>query len=132
MPYVSVPKDLTKVKVRVLFGLTKRQLICFALAAAVGIPSYLLTRGVIGNTAAVLLMIAIMLPFFFLALYERDGLSAEKVMRNFIRTRFLWPGKRVYRTENLYKYLSQEGKIIAIQDKTTAATSATKHRAGKK
>ena len=29
MPYVTVPKDVTKVKTKVLFNLTKRQLICF-------------------------------------------------------------------------------------------------------
>lgn len=29
MAYVNVPKDLTKIKSKVLFNLTKRQLICF-------------------------------------------------------------------------------------------------------
>ena len=57
MPYVPVPKDLTKVKTKVAAGLTKRQLICFSLAALVGLPVYFLTRGAIGNSAAVLLMI---------------------------------------------------------------------------
>ena len=37
MAYVSVPKDLTKVKNKVAFNLTKRQIICFAAAAAVGL-----------------------------------------------------------------------------------------------
>ena len=31
MPYVPVPKDLTKVKTKLAFNLTKRQLICFSL-----------------------------------------------------------------------------------------------------
>ena len=30
MAYVTVPKDLTKVNSKVVFGLTKRQLICLA------------------------------------------------------------------------------------------------------
>ena len=59
MPYVPVPKDLTKVKTKLAFNLTKRQLICFSLAALVGLPVYFLTRGAIGNSAAVLLMIEI-------------------------------------------------------------------------
>lgn len=29
MAYVSIPKDLNTVKTKVLFNLTKRQLICF-------------------------------------------------------------------------------------------------------
>ena len=52
MAYVSVPNDLTKIKSKLAFNLTKRQLICFGGAALIGIPTYLLTRSVIGNTAA--------------------------------------------------------------------------------
>ena len=47
MAYVSVPKDLTKVKNKVAFNLTKRQLICIGIGAAMGIPSYFLLRNVI-------------------------------------------------------------------------------------
>lgn len=130
MAYVPVPKDLTKVKTKLVLNLTKRQLICFSLAAAVGIPTYLLTRGVIGSSAAVLVMIALMLPFFFLAMYEKDGQPAEKILRNIVRTR-LWPGKRPYKTENLYKYLHEEGKAIANQDKAAGATPTKKRSAGK-
>ena len=36
MAFVSVPKDLTKVKNKIILNLTKRQLICFGIAAAVG------------------------------------------------------------------------------------------------
>ena len=36
MAYVSVPKDLTKVKNKVAFNLTKRQLICIGIGAAIG------------------------------------------------------------------------------------------------
>ena len=49
MPFVPVPKDLTKVKTKVAFNLTKRQLLCFGVGGLVGIPTYLLTRGSIGN-----------------------------------------------------------------------------------
>jgi len=131
MAYVPVPKDLTKIKTKVALNLTKRQLICFSLAAVVGVPTYLLTRGVIGNSAAVLVMIGLMLPFFFLAMFERDGQPAEKVLRNFVRAK-LWPGTRPYITENLYKYLDEEGEPIANQNKTAAKTPAKKHRAGKR
>ena len=48
MAYVSVPKDLTKVKNKLVFNLTRRQLICFALAAAIGLPFYFLTREALG------------------------------------------------------------------------------------
>jgi len=130
MPFVPVPKDLTKVKTKVALNLTKRQLICFGTAAAVGLPTYFLTRGALGNTVAVFLMIGLMLPFFFIAMYERDGQPAEKILRNFIRAK-LWPGTRPYRTENLYKYLSEGGTTIAKQGKTAANPAGRKRPAGK-
>ena len=131
MAYVPVPKDLTKIKTKVVLNLTKRQLLCFTIAGAVGVPVYFLSKGAVGNSVAVILMIGLMLPFFFLAMYEKDGQPAEKVIRNFIRAK-LWPGTRPYKTENLYKYLDEEGKTIANQDKATGAPPAKKHRTGKK
>ena len=132
MAYVNVPKDLTKVKTKVALNLTKRQLICFSIAAAVGIPIYFLTKGAVGSSAAVILMIGTMLPFFFLAMFERDGQPAEQILKNILRFR-LWPGVRPYRTDNLYLYLNKEAKAIAKPAAKTAATApAGKRAAGKR
>ena len=122
MAYVPVPKDLSKIKTKLAFNLTKRQLICFSAAASVGLPTYLLTRGALGNSAAILLMIGLMLPFFFFAMYEKDGLPLEKVLKNIIRTCFLYPRVRPYKTENFYALLSEkEAKPIAETDKRRKA-----------
>jgi hypothetical protein len=130
MAFVPVPKDLNRVKTKVALNLTKRQLICFSIAAAVGVPTYLLSKGSIGNSAAVLVMIAVMMPFFFFAMYEKDGQPAEKILRNMLRHR-LWPGARPYKTNNLYKYLSEEGHAIASDNKKTVTAAGAKHPAGK-
>ena len=122
MAYVPVPKDLSKIKTKLAFNLTKRQLICFSAAASVGLPTYLLTRGALGNSAAMLLMIGLMLPFFFFAMYEKEGLPLEKVLKNIIRTCFLYPRVRPYKTENFYALLSEkEAKPIAETDKRRKA-----------
>lgn len=124
MAYVPVPKDLSKIKTKLAFNLTKRQLICFSATASVGLPTYLLTRGALGNSAAMLLMIGLMLPFFFFAMYEKDGLPLEKVLKNIIRTCFLYPRVRPYKTENFYALLSEkEAKPIAETDKRRKARS---------
>ena len=131
MAYVPVPKDLSKVKTKVLFNLTKRQLICFGAAAAIGIPSYFITRGIVGNSVAVLFMLLLMLPAFFMAMYERDGQPAEKILFNILRCRWFAPGKRPYKTENLYSYIEKEGKSFVRQDKKTATAGkppAKKHQ----
>lgn len=112
MAYVNVPNDLSKVKTKLVFNLTKRQLICFGAAAVIGIPTYLFTRSAIGGTGAMLIMIALMLPCFLIAMYERDGLPFEKVVRNIVRSTFLWPRTRPYQTENFYAYLSNSRKEV--------------------
>ena len=132
MPFVPVPKDLSKVKTKVALNLTKRQLICFSCAAVVGIPTYIFTRGIIGSEGAVLLMIGLMLPFFFMAIYEKEGQPAEKILRNYIRTRMFFPGKRLYKSENLYAIVEKEGKIIANENKTTGAARKTPERRKKR
>ena len=119
MAYVNVPNDLSKIKTKIAFNLTKRQLICFGTAAIIGIPAYLFTRTVVGNTGAMLLMTALMLPCFLLAMYERDGLPFEKVVRNIIRTKFLWPATRPYKTDNFYAYLSNPQKEVQKLAKNT-------------
>jgi len=108
MPYVPVPRDLTKVKTKIALGLTKRQIVCFGSAAIVGVPTFFATRGLLGNSPAVLLMIATMLPAFFMAMYERDGQPAEKLLRNFIRARFVFPQKRPYKTKNFYQEVMRD------------------------
>ena len=82
---------------------------------AVGIPVYLLTRHALGGTGAMFLMIAIMLPAFFMAMYERDGLPFEKVARNIIRAKFLRPGVRPYQTQNIYAPFA--GKEVTLEQK---------------
>ena len=133
MPYVNLPNDLSKIKTKMAFNLTKRQLVCFGGAAAVGIPSYLLARSSIGNTGAMFLMLAVMLPAFLLAMYERDGLPFEKVIRNIIRARFLRPGARLYQTQNLYAPFTLRGSVgkeDAIATSKKANTQARPRRKG--
>ncbi|MGN8922142.1 PrgI family protein [Lachnospiraceae bacterium HCP28S3_F9] len=103
MAFVSVPKDLTKVKNKVVLNLTKRQIICLVIAAAVGLPFYFLTKGYIGTSNAATGMVILMLPAFMFAMYEKDGLSLEKILWNIINVKFLKPSIRRYEVENLYE-----------------------------
>lgn len=100
MAYVTIPKDLTKVKSKVLFGLTKRQLICFGAAALIGVPLFFLLRRTASNSAAAFCMIIVMLPFFLLAMYERHGQPLEVVAGQVIRCMFLRTKERPYQTNN--------------------------------
>ena len=73
MAYVTVPKDLTKVKSKVVFGLTKRQLICFGGALLIGVPLFFLIRGRVPTSAAALIMVfAMPVSYTHLDVYKRQ------------------------------------------------------------
>ncbi len=111
MAFVDVPKDLTRVKSKVFFNLTKRQLVCFGTGALVGVPIYFLTRKPLGSSAALTFMMLILLPAMLFGLYERNGQPLEVVLRNIIRSSFLRPKARPYRTENFYAALQRQEKL---------------------
>lgn len=127
MPYVTVPKDLSRVKNKVALNLTKRQLICFSAAGGIGIPFYLLTRSAIGGDMAAFGMIAIMLPLMAFGIYEKDGQPLEKILYHFIRARFLVPRVRPYKTNNLYSALEKQARL---DKEVTALEAQTKQKTG--
>ena len=125
MAYVTIPKDLSRIQSKVLFGLTKRQVICFGAAALVGVPLFFLTKGALGTTTAALCMILVMLPFFLFAMYQRTGQPLEVFLGHLIQNKFLRPKVRIYQTNNLYSalvrqsQLEQEVKRIARKGRKT-------------
>ena len=111
MAYVDIPKDLTSVKTKVMFNLTKRQLICFGGGALIGVPLFFILKSCLPTSAAALIMIIAMLPFFMLAMYEKNGQPLEKLAHNFIQVRFVRPKQRPYRTDNLYTALERQKRL---------------------
>ena len=111
MAYVPVPKDLTKVKTKVMFNLTKRQLICFTGGALIGVPLFFLLRKPTGNSVAAMCMMLVMLPFFMLAMYEKHGQPLEKIVRNIVQVCFLRPKQRPYATNNFYAVLERQDNL---------------------
>lgn len=108
MAYVTVPKDLSKIKAKVLFGLTKRQLVCFTPAVLLGVPLFFLLKGSAGNTTATLCMMMVMLPFFLFAMYEKNGQPLEVILRQMIESKFIRPKNRPYQTNNFYETLKKQ------------------------
>ena len=124
LAYVPVPKDLTKVKSKVLFNLTKRQLICFGGGALIGVPLFFLLRGSLGASPAAILMVLSMLPLFVMGLYEKNGRPLEKVLGDVIQTVFLRPKQRPYQTDNLYAALMRQEQMKREVQKIVRQTKA--------
>lgn len=131
MAYVTIPKDLTKVKSKVLFGLTRRQLICFGAAVLVGVPLFFLLRNAVSSSVATLCMILVMLPFFLLAMYERYGQPLEVILGQMIQAMFVRPKVRPYQTNNFYAAIERQAKVEK-EVRTVVQKSQATGRAPKK
>ena len=133
--YISVPRDLTKVKSKVMFNLTKRQLICFGVAALLGVPSFFLIKQIAATSTAAIGMMVIMMPFFFLAMYERNGQHLEVILGHMIEAIFIRLKERPYKTNNYYDVLRRcEEANEAIRDiyLYNQCMTPEKNRKGKK
>lgn len=108
--YISVPRDLTKVKSKVMFNLTKRQLMCFGMAVLAGVPSFFLLKAALSVNAAVMGMMAVMMPFFFFAMYEKNGQPLEAIIIHIIESAFIRPKIRPYATDNYYSALIRQAE----------------------
>ena len=106
--YISVPRDLSKVKTKVFLNLTKRQLLCFSAAALIGVPVFFLLRETGNLSFAAIGMMFVMLPLFFLAMFEKDGQPLEVVIKHFIDAKFIRPKIRPYKTNNYYSILEKQ------------------------
>jgi len=111
LAYVPVPNDLSRIKTKLAFNLTKRQLICFSIAGGIGIPFYLFTHSHIGNSTALFLMIGLMMPCFLFAMFEKNGQPLEVVIRNIYRVCFQRPKQRPYKTNNFYAVLERQNQL---------------------
>ena len=127
MPYVPVPKDLTKVKTKVMLNLTKRQLLCFSLAALAGVPLFFLLKTYTSVSVAALVMVLAMLPFFLFALYEKNGQSLEVFIRHIVQVRFVRPKHRPYRTDNFYAAIDRQIQL----DREVRAIVTHKEKTGR-
>ena len=129
MAYVPVPKDLSTVKTKVMFNLTKRQLICFGSGAAVAVPLFFLCKTFMSTTEAAILMILTLLPFMLMAMYEKNGQPLEKIVRNIVQVSFLRPKQRPYRTNNFYAVLERQENLDKEVYRIVRKTKA--HKGGK-
>lgn len=135
--YISIPRDLTRVKTKVFFGLTKRQFVCFGAAAIIGVPAFFLMKRSGNTSLAVMGMICLCLPLFFLAMYEKDGQPLEVVARHFIQAKFIRPKVRPYETNNYYSALMRQEQVekevnAIVQNAEKRARETGVHRSSRK
>ena len=129
MAYVPIPKDLTKVRQKLILNLTKRQVICFSSGALIGVPLFFLTKNALPGSMATFIMIFTMIPFFALGLYEKNGEPLEAVLWHIIESRYLRPRRRIYQTQNIYALLEKQAQL---ENEVKAIAQGNKQKAHRK
>ncbi|MDE5860982.1 MAG: PrgI family protein [Ruminococcus sp.] len=114
--YVSIPKDLNDIKEKFVMGFTKRQVICFGIGLAVGVPVFFLTRTALGMSGAIFAMGACAAPAILCGLYRKNGVFLEKQVK-YMREYFTRPRKRYYRTTNIFECISNQIEYNRIKKK---------------
>jgi len=109
--YVSIPKDLTKVRTKFILGLTKRQTVCFGAAAATGLPLFFAVKAFASTSAAAFIMVIVMLPWFMFAMYEKSGQPLEKYLMCIYTVKFKRPKIRTYQTNNFYAAAGRQSQL---------------------
>ncbi len=117
MAQVSVNRDLKEYRKKIVMGLTARQLFCFGVAGATGFFIYRILRLAFSPTMSASLMVFLIMPIFLVCLFEKDGRYAEQYAKDIIIWRFVRPGIRENRTENIYEELAREAAFRkAVKD----------------
>lgn len=127
MAYVSIPRDLTKVKNKIAFGLTKRQLIFIAVGALIAVPLFLYLKDNVSITAGSYALVGIIMPAVILGSAEKNGMYLEKYIGNIILQKMIMPSIRIYQCENLYSRIERkEDERLKNEQKSKAKKASAK------
>ena len=89
-----------------------------------GLPLFFLLRGNVPTSAAAILMIVVMLPWFLFAMYEKHSMPLEQFLGYVISVKFRRPKIRTYQTRNQYTAIGRQiqlykevGRIVSVPKK---------------
>ncbi len=97
---VRIPKEITEYQEKILFGLSLRQLISFAIALTTGVTTYLLAAKLWGEDLAGYIVIVEVMPIFAIGFIRINGFTFEKYLSLMIRHMFGYSRRR-YQTQLL-------------------------------
>lgn len=126
MAYVEIPRDLTKIKTKLVGGLTKRQLIGFGVAGIIGFPTYFGLKQYLPDEIALITLILVSTPAVLFAVYEKDGIPAEEIFKSWLKFKYLNQPVRVYKTTKNNRFLGRGMKQNARKSTNSKPTKTTK------
>jgi hypothetical protein len=93
-----------------MFNMTKRQLVCFSIAALIGVPTYFLLKQFGDVSFARMGMLILMMPSLFVCMSQKNGQPLEAIFTHFVQANFIRPKIRLYKTDNYYEALHRQAE----------------------
>ena len=119
--FVKIPKDLSLIKQKFIFGLTKRQAMCFGIGLAMGIPAFFIIKTVTSNiTVAVIALGIFAFPGIACGLFTKNGMYLEeylKLLISFMRQ----PRVRTYQSKSPMAMILNQIEYSKLKRKLMAA-----------
>ena len=125
---VGVPRDLSKIKTKVALNLTARQLICFGAGLVVAVPSFFFFKRLLGMEPAALCCMVLCVPFFFVGMYEKNSLPAEKLLYFAFRAKYIRPE---IRPKKIVTKQEAEERIINVRKEIEELESKADKKGGR-
>lgn len=113
---VSIPKELKTIKSKLIFGLTKRQLIGFSIALGLALPVFFLLKK-ISLDAAMYGLFFMALPVIFVTIYTKDGMTGETWVKLYLEYKYLNPQRRYFKVSKTNRKLAEERNMLNGKNK---------------
>ncbi|MGH0943892.1 PrgI family protein [Bacillus mycoides] len=121
---VSIPKDLKTIKSKLFFGLTKRQLIGFSIALAIGLPVFFLLKSYSVDIALYGLFFTAC-PAIFATIFTKDGMPAETWVKLYLEYKYLNPQKRYFKVSKRNVKVAAERNMMNEKRKVRKTKSVS-------
>lgn len=121
---VSIPKELKNIKSKLFFGLTKRQLIGFSIALAMGLPVFFFLKSFSLDVALYGLFFTAF-PFIFGTIFTKDGMPAETWIKLYIEYKYLNPQKRYFKVSKRNVKVAAERNMMNEKRKVRKTQSVS-------
>lgn len=106
---IKINKEIKDYHESMFFGLSARQFACSVLAVGMAVGSYFGLRNIIGKEIVSWVCVICAAPFAAAGFFKYNGMTFEQFMLSYIKSEFIYSGRRVFKSENLLYIIYKGG-----------------------
>lgn len=107
---IKINKEIRSYHETIFFGLTFRQFLCSCFAVGIALLIYFGLKVHTSDEVLSWLCIVCAAPVAVAGFFQYNGLNLERFLWTVIKSEFIFAGRRMYRSENIYYKLLSGGK----------------------